>query len=189
MTTMRRAFLAATAAVAFATPLAAQKKPLDHSVYDIWNRIGGQAISDDGAWALYSVTAEKVDGALHVRSLSGSTEHRIPRGEEARFTEDSRFVVFKIKPMKAAVEKAQRARPRPEPAPVDSLGILDLSNGNVSKVERVQSFQLPEEATGWVAYHIAPPPSAGRRPVSRAARADRAVLRGRPRGSAPARRW
>ena len=162
MTRRVAALAAALAFVGTAGQLSAQKKPLDHSVYDTWNRIGGQTVSDNGAWVAYAVTAEKVDGTLYVRSLSGQTEHRVPRGEEARFTEDSRFAVFKIKPMKAAVEKAQRARPRPEPAPIDSLGIMDLGTGAVTKVERVSSFQLPEEAAGWVAYHIAPPPAAGR---------------------------
>ena len=158
MRTTRRLFAVAAAVAAFAAvagPLAAQKKPLDHSVYDSWNRIAGQAISDDGAWALYSVVAEKVDGTLFVKNLAGNAEHRIARGEGARFTDDSKFVVFSIKPTKAAVEKAQRARPRAEPTPPDSLGILDLSTGNVTKVERVQAFQLPEEASGWVAYHVA----------------------------------
>jgi dipeptidyl aminopeptidase/acylaminoacyl peptidase len=145
-------------AVADVGSLQAQaKKPLDHSTYDIWNRITGQALSDDGAWALYSVSAEKVDGALYVRALQGSTEYKVPRGDEARFTEDTRFVVFKIKPEKAAVERATRARARGDAVPQDSLGILDLSNGNVSKVARVQSFQFPEEVGGWVAYQLIRP--------------------------------
>ncbi len=32
-----------------------QKKELDHSVYDVWNRIEGREISRDGKWISYFV--------------------------------------------------------------------------------------------------------------------------------------
>ena len=37
------------------------------------------------------------------------------------------------------------------------MGVMDLSNGNVVKVERVKSFQVPEDAAGFVAYLLEAP--------------------------------
>ena len=39
-----------------------------------------------------------------------------------------------------------------EDQPKKKLGIMDLSDGKVTVVERVKSFKMPEEAGGWVAY-------------------------------------
>ncbi len=158
----RIAWVALSLCFAAASGVAAQtaKKPLDHSAYDIWNRVVGQTLSDDGVWALYTVTAELPDGTLYVRNLRADTEHRIGRGEDARFTEDARFVVFKIKPMKEAVKQARKDKVKPEQMPQDSLGILDLNTGNVVRFERVQSFRLPDEASGWLAYQLIRPNAA-----------------------------
>jgi len=121
--------------LALALPAAAQKKPLDHDSYDIWNRIAGQAIADDGRWVLYGVVSEKYDPTLIVRSTQGSTEHRLERGEAGQFSDDGRFVVFRIKPSKEAVKEAKKAKKKPDEMPQDSLGILDLSNGQIVRVE------------------------------------------------------
>ena len=45
------------------------KKPLDHSVYDIWNRIRERAISNDGQWVLLSLGPEEGDVELRIESV------------------------------------------------------------------------------------------------------------------------
>ena len=80
------------------------KKPLDHDVYDIWNRIMGQSISNDGRWILYHLVSEKNDPTLVVKNVAGDREVTIERGEDAEFSADSRYVVYRIKPAKQAVE-------------------------------------------------------------------------------------
>ena len=79
--------------------LLAQKKPLDHSVYDSWQSIGEKMISNDGKWVVYTVTPQEGDGGLFIESTDGSNyKTEISRGYNAIITEDNRFVVFKIKP-------------------------------------------------------------------------------------------
>src|SRR5213596_113891 len=93
------------------------------------------------------------------------------------FTADSRFVVFSIEPSKADVNKAKKAGNSPTPGspagqpgwggtvregsggssaskemPKNSLGIMDLSNGQVTRIESVKSFQVPEDGSGFIAY-------------------------------------
>src|SRR5438132_11154987 len=84
----------------FSLQLFAQKKPLDHSVYDSWQSIGERMISNDGKWVVYTVTPQEGDANLFIQATDG-TEYKkqIPRGYNALITEDSRFVVFKIKPL------------------------------------------------------------------------------------------
>jgi dienelactone hydrolase len=153
-----------------APPREAAKKVLDHEAYDIWNRIGAQALSSDGLWVLYGVTSEANDPVLTVTTVAGGTTHTVERAESPRFTSDSRFVAFTIRPAKAAVKAAQARRVRTDQLPPDTLGILDLQTGDIVRAARVRSFKVPEKAGGWLAYHL------GRAPAGAdSARADSAA--------------
>src|SRR6266536_2426338 len=86
------------------------------------------------------------------------------------FTADSRFIVFSIEPTKADVNKAKKAGNSPtaregssgsstsKDMPKNALGIMDLSNGQVTRIENVKSFQVPEDGSGFIAYLLEPKP-------------------------------
>ena len=46
--------------------------------------------------------------------------------------------------------------------PKNALGIIDLSSGQVTRVERVKSFQVPEDGSGFIAYLLEPKENRGR---------------------------
>ncbi len=131
---------------------AQSKKILDHDAYDIWKGIDDQAISNDGRWILYDLTLQDGDAELEVEALTSDVTYSIPRGSSARFTDDSRFVVILVQPEKAAVKEARQQKKKPDEQPKDSLVILDLTTGDMVKVERVKGFAIPADAGGWVAY-------------------------------------
>ena len=130
----------------------AEKKPLDHDAYDVWNRMRANAISSDGQWVFLSVGPDEKDTELRIVSLGDDRTYAIPRGESVRFTRDSRYVVTLIKAFKDSVKQAKREEKKPEESPEDSLGILALETGDLFKAARVKSFKLPKENSGWVAY-------------------------------------
>src|SRR5207245_1617501 len=74
------------------------------------------------------------------------------------FTADSRFVVFSIEPTKADVSKAKKEKKKPEDMPKNALGIMDVSSGQVTRIENVKSFQVPEDGSGFIAYLLEPKP-------------------------------
>src|SRR5512134_1428316 len=80
-----------------AAPLAAQR-PLDHDAYDRWKTISQERLSRDGTWLSYLLDLEQGDDTLKARATAGSAEHTIPRGRDARFSPDGRYLVFLIKP-------------------------------------------------------------------------------------------
>lgn len=130
------------------------KKMLDHDVYDFWNRINEQAISNDGNWILYSQSPENGDAELHVKSISSDRAFSEARGVSATFSADSRHVAFLIKPAKDAVRQAKLDKKKDEEMPKDSLGIINLANGAMFNAGPVKSYKLPKEAGGWIAYHL-----------------------------------
>ncbi|HJW18736.1 MAG TPA: hypothetical protein VJ499_16520, partial [Flavisolibacter sp.] len=129
-----------------------QKVPLDHSVYDGWQSIGERLISNDGKWIVYSITPQEGDACLYIlSSLDTSQKISVPRGYGAEITEDSRFVVFRIKPGYKETREAKIKKKKSEDMPKDSLGIVQLSNKEITKWARIRSFKTPEKAGGWVA--------------------------------------
>src|SRR5258705_6366809 len=77
----------------------AQKKPLDHTVYDGWQSIGEKMISNDGKWVVYTINVQEGDNELVIQSSDAKYKKIISRGYSAAISEDSRFAIFKIKPL------------------------------------------------------------------------------------------
>ncbi|MFP5262071.1 MAG: S9 family peptidase [Blastocatellia bacterium] len=163
---------------------AARKRPLTHADYDSWRSIQGQTLSRDGKLLAYALVPQDGDGEVVVRNLATGAEWRHTRGAQPVnppppnpaaeppvgppqagpaqfggrpvFTSDSRFVIFQILPAKAETERARRAKKKPEDMPKNAMGIMDLSTGEVTRVERVKNFKVPEEGAGFVAYLLEP---------------------------------
>lgn len=150
------------------TSLFAQKKPLDHTVYDGWQNIGERSISNDGKWVVYSIDVQEGDNELVIQSGNGSYRKSIARGSEAQISEDSRYVVFKIKALYKDTRDARIKKKKPEEMPKDSLAIVELGKDSVWKFARVKNYKMPEKSSGWVAYHMEKPlePAAKGRPAA-----------------------
>jgi dienelactone hydrolase len=138
----------------FSFNLFAQKKPLDHSVYDGWQSIGERMISNDGKWVVYSINPQEGDNDLVIQSSDAAYKKTIARGYNAKITEDSRFVIFKIRPFFKDTRDARIKKKKQDDFPKDSLAIIELGKDSVWKRSRVKSFTTPEKSFGWIAYHM-----------------------------------
>ncbi len=146
--------LAVLLSISASFALQAQKKPLVHSVYDGWKSAGERNISNDGKYVFYTINPQEGDGVLFVQGLDNSFRKEIPRGYLAKFTEDNRFVIFKIRPYFKDTRDARIKKKRPDEMPKDSMGIIELGKDTLIKIGRVKSFKVPEKGTGqWMAYH------------------------------------
>jgi dipeptidyl aminopeptidase/acylaminoacyl peptidase len=142
----------------FATTAVAQtKKPLGHNVYDGWKSIGERAISNDGNYIVYAVNPQEGDGELVIQNAQTKYKKVIARGYGAIITNDSRYVVFKIKAPFQDSRQARIKKKKPDEMPKDSLGIVELGMDSVIKIARVKTFKMPEKGSGWMAYHIDKP--------------------------------
>ncbi len=136
------------------------KRPLNHTDYDSWKSITQRAISPDGTWAAYVISAQDGDGSLVVQSLRDERKQQIERGSEVRLSFDSEFAVFKVKPTTQATKDAKRAKKKKEELPKDSLGIYGLKINQLVKIPNVQSYKIPEKAGGMLSYLTDSPPPA-----------------------------
>jgi dipeptidyl aminopeptidase/acylaminoacyl peptidase len=168
--------LLALAFLISAVAVAQQKRPLTRDDFDSWRSIQGQTISRDGKFIAYAAVAQDGDGEIIARNLATGKEWRAVRGAQPTFvpappggegpppvfgarlfiTADSRFAVFQILPTKAETDKAKKEKKKPEDMPKNALGIMDLTTGDVTRIERVKSFQVPEDGAGFIAYLLEP---------------------------------
>jgi dienelactone hydrolase len=130
----------------------AQKKPLDHTVYDSWESIGEKLISANGKFVVYTINLQEGDGRLIIQETNGNIIQTIARGYNAAISDDDKFVVFKIKPTYKETRDARIAKKKADDLPKDSLGIFNIEKNKLDKIERVKSYKMPEKAGGWVAY-------------------------------------
>lgn len=153
------------------------KRALTHNDYDSWRSIQAAQISRDGKFVAYAYVPQDGDGEIIVRNVASGVEWKAPRGyrppvpppddpganvaeiqaEQARllrpvFTADNRFLVFGTEPTKAELNKAKKAKKKPEEMPRNGLSIMDLSNGEVTRIEKVKTFRVPEDAGGFIGY-------------------------------------
>ena len=134
--------------------LLAQKKPLDHSVYDGWQSIGERMISNDGKWIVYSINVQEGDNELVIQSADAKYKKTIPRGYNASISEDSKFAIFKIKPFFKDTREARIKKKKPEDMPKDSFAVIELGKDSVYKAAKVKTYKVPEKGFGWAAYHL-----------------------------------
>jgi dienelactone hydrolase len=134
-----------------------QKKPLDHTVYDNWQSIGERAISNNGKLIAYTINPQEGDGVLVLQQTDGTKLLEVPRGYTVKFTEDSRYLIFKIKPTFQQTRDARIRKRRPDEMPKDSLGIIETTSVKLEKIARVKNYKLPEKSGRWLAYNMEKP--------------------------------
>jgi dipeptidyl aminopeptidase/acylaminoacyl peptidase len=182
LVTLGLLFLAAPALLS-AQP--AEKKPLDHDAYDIWNSVGSQTLSPDGRWITYVTSPRVGDGTLTLRSLGGRDlrSGSVERGSGPRITPDGRFLVFSIRPMHAVVDSLERAGKRGNDLPRDSVGAIRIAGAFAAdgslvpdhfRAGPLRSWQIPEASAPYLAYLL------DVRPQPDTAIADTAAAGGEP---------
>src|SRR5689334_1075992 len=184
------ALLATMALAQQAAPAPGAKRALTHQDYDSWRSIVAQQVSRDGKFVAYAYVPQDGDGEIVVRNITTGVDWRAPRGyrppvpppdesipnaaeliaEQARllrpvFTADSRFLVFGTEPAKAEVAKAKKEKRKPEEMPKNGLGIMDLATGTVTRIEKVKTFRVPEDGSGFISY-LSEPIATGSNPLS-----------------------
>ena len=132
----------------------AQKKPLDHSVFDSWQSVGTTTLSPTGKVAGYEVNPQQGDGVLTLRIArkKGETLVEIPRGYNLSILDDEKHAVCLIKPFYKDTRKAKIAKKKADQMPKDSLAVIDLQSGKVLKFPNVKGFKVGKHGSDVFAF-------------------------------------
>lgn len=109
-----------------AVSVSAEKKPLDHSVYDSWQSTDLHKLSKDGSIMVYSILQQDGDPQMHIRKVATGEELVVPRGTKFNMTEDGKVATLTIK----SFRKDQKAKERDKKynLPPDTLAYVRLSD-------------------------------------------------------------
>jgi hypothetical protein len=134
--------------------LLAQKKPLDHSVYDSWQSVGETVISPAGRVLAYEVNPQEGDGLLTIQVLGKKSTRtiEIPRGYRVSILDDESYAVCLIKPFFKETRKARIAKKKDDQLPKDSLAVINLTTGEVLKFGNVKGYKAAKHGLKAVAF-------------------------------------
>ncbi len=135
-----------------ATIAFAQKKPLDHSVYDGWQRVASVKLTPDGRYISYQINPQEGDGKLMVHSLKNDRETVIDRGYQVSVSPDGKWAYCLIKPLFSQTREAKIKKTEKDKMPKDSLAFVNLLTGIITKIPQVKSYKTGEDAMSFVAY-------------------------------------
>lgn len=127
------------------------KKLITHDVYANWRSIQNAVLSRDGQWAAYALVGQESDGEIVVKNLRDGREWRAARGDMPVFSYDGKYLAFAITPSRAELDKAKKAKVKPEDGPKAGVGVIDLATGNLEKIDRVKRFSFAEEGSSLLA--------------------------------------
>ena len=130
----------------------AQKKELDHTVYDSWQSIRETSFHPQGKYIIYAIVPQEGDGRFIIRNVKTGNELSIARATQAVFTENGEYLVAKIKPSFAETRKAKIDKKKADEMPKDSLVIVELATNTIQKIPSVKSFQLAEHGNDMMVY-------------------------------------
>lgn len=127
------------------------KKVLNHDVYDGWNDIAKSAISNNGKLVSYEVNPQKGDGALWVYNDSTKSNRQFSRGYNAKFSPQSNFIVFQVKPQFEMTRQAKLAKKKADEMPKDSIKVFVFTNSRTYSFPNAKSYRIPEDEGNFIA--------------------------------------
>ena len=134
-------FLLTTALLAVTVSAAAQKKPLDHDVYDGWQAVSGVTLSHSGKVIAYAVNPQEGDGTLYIR-VSGKKSARtieIPRGYKVQLLDNAAWAVCLVKP---EFQKTRRAKIKKLTAGKKSIKVKWMKRKKKMSSARITGYQV-----------------------------------------------
>jgi len=121
---------------------AEDKKPLDCSVFDIWETAEVTRLTPDGKYLIYQINRQDADGELHIRKMASGEEVTIPRGGSFQTSEDAVTGIFWYKAPKAEVRQAKIDKKKKEETPRDTLAYIDLETFRITKVKEATGAKI-----------------------------------------------
>lgn len=160
---MRRPIIVATL-LSLVVLLQAQtaKQPLGWDDIESWRRITETVISNDGNYIAWKSEPWVGDPIVKVYDRKGSEKASWNCATGVRFSYDSEFLIFTIKPAYETVRALKISRARRDEMPGDTLAIWGVG-GKLEKIPSIRSFRTPSKWGGWMMYQTEPQAVQGNR--------------------------
>ncbi len=133
-----------------------QKKQMTLETYDEWKSISDVNLSSDGKWISYDLSVEDADKQLMLYNTSTGKTISFNRASNAQFDYSNNYFVFYIKAAKDTIDHLKRKKTKSKDLPKDTLGIFSLKEYRYDKFARIESYKMPKETGGLIAFKFHP---------------------------------
>lgn len=147
----RKIFVAALLSLFF-FQLSAQKKQLDHSVYDDWKRLSNISTSDYGRFTAAIIKPQEGDSKLFLQDLKNNKTFEYNRVSSYKLSPDGKQTVAFLKAPFADTRQAKIDKKKKDEMPKDSLLIVDNETFAYYILPDVDSYKTSQEMSNYVAY-------------------------------------
>lgn len=137
--------------------LHAQKKPLDHSVYDSWKSINNLTVSDDGEIVVALISPQEGDTTLFIRDVGGNRTLTVKRVRRYKLSPEGNLTLGQLKAPFAERRQARIDKKKKEEIAGDTLVIINNRTFQMQKIAPVKSFKTAEKSVAHVAYTLTLP--------------------------------
>ena len=130
----------------------AQKKQLDHTVYDDWKSLTNISIDNNGRFAVAIINPQEGDSKLFIQDLKKNKNFEYNRISGYSLSPDGSYTVALLKAPFADTRQAKIDKKKPEEMPKDSLLIIDNETFTFNILPNVKSYKTSQELGNYVAY-------------------------------------
>lgn len=130
----------------------AQKKPLDHTVYDSWQSVSSPYISKSGKFVLFQVVPQEGDNQLFLKTKENKELIQIPRGYNGKLTDTENHLLSLVKAPFAVTREAKIKKKKADELPKDSLAIYNLTTSSLVKFAQVKSYKIADQNNNFVSF-------------------------------------
>lgn len=129
-------------------PAGAQKKPLDHSVYDSWESVSFMKLTPDGEIIAYCVSPQQGDSRLYLKNLRTGRELQVDRASKLSVPLDAGLAYCTVSAPYDSTRQARIDKKKKDEMPKDSLVYINL--------ETFELVKIPDVSTVSAGYASAP---------------------------------
>ena len=131
------------------------KKQLGWDDIESWRRITETVLSNDGNFVAYKSEPWLGDPVVKVYDKKGVEKGSWISASGVRFTDDSKHLLFTVKPSYEKVRELKMSKAKREDMPPDTLMIWSV-DGKVEKIPGIRSFDVLSKKGNWIAYQAEP---------------------------------
>jgi dienelactone hydrolase len=145
-------------AVAYSQAGNSGKTPPKSADYGQWESIAQGAprggLSPDGNWLAYTINRSNGNNELRIQKLSNAETKTVAFGAQASFSADSKWIAYSI-----GYSEEETAKATPNAPLQNKLGLMNLTNGEMTTIEGIQSFAFSPDGGYLVIRRYAPRPA------------------------------
>lgn len=132
----------------------AQKRTIDHTVYDQWNTVKATQISEQGVLIAYEVNPHRGDGNLVLHNTVTGKESLFLKGKSGTISTNEKVFAFFISPGFDTLRSLELKKVKKEKWVKDTLGIYFVEEDKLERFPSVKSFQVSKQNTyiAWLSH-------------------------------------